>query len=528
MSHSATLARVPSVLQPPSRKVYAVLSSVLALGGCGPGGAVATARPPAAPTAAGMHAAPSPVAAPAAGGASTAADDVHRQALFVRVGQGTVPAIVRDVRQIGARAGTSTLLFRALPLDFDGRGVALRALRGRLDVVDVRTSGSLTAEALLRSHVGKRVRVQRQDTDGGPWEEGTLVGVAPPRALVAVSGEVSLVLYEHVALTGAPADATLETTATTDAGTVDVELTYATTQVRSAVGYRLVRSAGTGKGALAGEATITNDTGIDLPNAAFTLTADAPALGDFAQTNAAAKTAVPPSSDTTTIRFASLLSIPSGRAVSTRLFGPSEVALTRRTVIEGPGLPIYGGTQAGEMPSTSVRAVVDAVSVAGGKLSPPGMLPGTTELFEGDAQSSEPPRWYGSTVSRPLPGAVGLRTDLGDERQFETQRRLLAIKGLGRCVSESSWEVSITNPTEEPIPFEDVEPVTGDYTVLESSLPATAKEKDYFGFGFPVAGKTTVRLKFRVRVTSCVEVGRRGGYWYTGKSWGKPGSTPGS
>ena len=58
--------------------------------------------------------------------------------------------------------------------------------------------------------------------------------------------------------------------------------------------------------------------------------------------------------------------------------------------------------------------------------------------------------------------------------------------------------------------------------------PATAKEKDYFGFGFPVAGKTTVRLKFRVRVTSCVEVGRRGGYWYTGKSWGRPGSTPGS
>jgi hypothetical protein len=77
----------------------------------------------------------------------------------------------------------------------------------------------------------------------------------------------------------------------------------------------------------------------------------------------------------------------------------------------------------------------------------------------------------------------------------------------------------------DAIPFEDVEPVTGDYAVLDSSLPATAKEKDYFGFAFPVGAKAIVRLRFRVR-TSCVEsVGRRG-YWYGGKSAGKPSASP--
>ena len=525
------------MLTPPRRATpFAVLTSVLVLGGCGPGGAAGAAsggaRAPAvtggAPSPS-SRAAPSSASAPAPARAPSATiDDAPRQALALRIGQGAVPAIVRDVRRVATRAGTSSLFFHALPIDFNGRAVALRAVQGRFDVVDHRTTGALTAEALLRSHVGRRVRVLQGAVESARWEDGTLVGVAPPRALVAVGGEVSLVDYERVALPGAPTDSALEATATTDGGSLDVELTYATAHVRSAVGYRLVRSAGTGKGALVGEATITNDAGIDLPNAAFTLTADAPSLGDFAQTSASAKTVTPPSSDTTTIRFGSLLSIPSGSAVSTRLFGPSDVTLTRRTVIEGPGLPIYARTEPGDQASTSVRAVVDAVSVGGGKLSPPGMLPGTTELFEGDAGASEPPRWFGSAVARPLPGGIGLRTDLGDERQFETQRRLLSIKGLGRCVSESTWEVSITNPTEEPIPFEDVEPVSGDYAVLESSLPATAKEKDYFGFGFPVAGKTTVKLKFKVRVTSCVETsGRRGGYWYTGKPGSSGKGTPG-
>jgi hypothetical protein len=520
------------VLASPRFARVAAPSSLLALvtlAGCGPGSAAARAP---AVTAASTPPPPSPSVAaptPAARATAPAAGDAGRRALFVRIGQGTVPAIVRDVRNVAPAAGTSSLSFRALPSDFDGRGVSLRAQKGRLDVVDLRTSGSLTADALLRAHVGRRVRVLQSTGDATRWEDGTLVGVTPPRALVAVGDELALFDFERITLVGAPTGATLDVTTTADGGSLDVELTYATALVRSEVGYRLVRSAGSAKGALAGEATITNDTGIDLPNAAFTLTADAPALGDFAQTSASAKTVTPPPSDTTTVRFAALLSIPAGRAVSTRLFGPSDVALTRRTVIEGPGLPIYGGTQPGEMASASVRAVVDAVSVAGGKLSPPGMLSGTTQLFEGDAGSSEPPRWYGSGVARPLPGGVGLRTDLGDERQFETQRRLVSIRGLGRCVSESVWEVAITNPTEEPIPFEDVEPVSGDYAVLESSLPATAKEKDYFGFAFPVAGKSTARLKFKVKVTSCVEtIGRRGGYWYTGKPGWSGKSTPGS
>jgi hypothetical protein len=363
----------------------------------------------------------------------------------------------------------------------------------------------------------------RKGDEHAPWEEGVLVGVGSDRALVRVNGDVSSVELERVALVDAPAAPTLEAVVRGETADVDVELTYSTALLKSAVSYRLVRAIGTTHAWLDGYATIANETGVDFTQGSITLTADVPALRDFSQGAAAAAKGAP-AADTAAIRFPSPLSVPSGRTVATRLFGPSEVTLTRRIVVEGPGLPIYAGSEPGEMGNASVRAVVDATTVSPGKLSPMGMLAGSTDLFEGDLQANDPPRWFGDTISRPLPGGVGLRTDLGDERHFEARRRLVSIKGLGRCVTDSSWEVVVTNPTEEAIPFEDVEPVSGDYVLLDSSLPAIAKERDYFGFGFPVDGKATVRLKFRVRVTSCVDTGRRG-YWYAGgakKANGKP------
>jgi replicative DNA helicase len=49
------------------------------------------------------------------------------------------------------------------------------------------------------------------------------------------------------------------------------------------------------------------------------------------------------------------------------------------------------------------------------------------------------------------------------------------------------------------------------------------KERDYFGFAFPVPGRVTAHLKFRARVTSCVDTADRRGYWYgMGAKSGKP------
>jgi hypothetical protein len=449
-----------------------------------------------------------------------------RKALFARIRQDNGPATVRDLRPVHLAAGNSTLTFQALPADFDVHGFGVRPVQASATapfrVLETRVQGtSPSVQRLLATSVGKAVRV-RSGEEHPTWDEGTLVAVSSDTALVSVGGAVLGVPFNHVAFVDAPAEPVLEAAVQASGGDTDVELTYATSLLHSTVTYSLVRTAGTARGVLRGAASLTNGSGADLPNATVTLSSEVPSLKDFTQGGAPAKTTSPAEGDTALIRFAAPISLPAGRSVSEPLFGPSEVTLTRRVVIEGLGLPVYSGTEAGETSNSSVRAVVDANAVLPGKLSPLGMLPGSTELFEADAQASDPPRKYDDTYARPLPGGIGLRIDLGDERGFDTRRRLLGTRNLGRCVSESTWEVSVTNPTEEPIPFEDVEPVSGDYVVVESSLPATAKERDYFGFEFPVAGKATVKLRFRARVTSCVETRNRG-YWYggLGKS-GKP------
>ena len=511
------------------RLLVASFYSFLAFEEAACAGRAAVAEPPpsasARPTIAAVVASPT-TSTPGALAPATSGSTVVRKALFARLRQDGGPATVRDVRPVHLSGPTTTVTFRSLPSDFDAHGFDVRPASGStapaaFHLLETRVQGtSPSLQGLLKAYAGKPVRVRSGD-EHSSWEDGTLVVATADMALVSVGGNIEEVGVRQVAFVDAPSSPILEASVQGGAGDADVELTYSTALIHSMVSYGLVRFAGSAKGTLGGSATLTNASGTDLPNAMLTLSADAPSLRDFSQGAAAAKSPPSAGGDTTLIRFATPISMPAGRSVSTRLFGPSEVVLTRRVVIEGLGLPVYSGTEAGEMANPSVRAVVDATAAQPGKLSPLGMLPGSTELFEADAQSSDPPRKYGDTNSRPLPGGVGLRVDLGDERQFETRRRFLGARNLGRCVSESAWEVSVTNPTEEPIPFEDVEPVSGDYVVLDSSLPVTAKEKDYFGFEFPVAGKATVKLRFRARVTSCVETRSRG-YWYGGGS-GKPG-----
>ena len=451
-----------------------------------------------------------------------------RKALYARIRQDAGPATVRELRPVHLAAGSSTLTFQSLPADFDAHTFGVRAVpagsTAPFRVVETRVLGtSPTVQRLLGASVGKPVRV-RSGEEHSTWDDGTLVAVSSDTALVSVGGAIVSVPVKQVAFVDAPAEPVLEAAVQGTAGDTDVELTYATSLLHSTVTYNLVRIAGTARGMLGGAATLTNASGADLPSAIVTLSTDIPSLKDFTQ-GGAAKVAPPAGGDTALIRFAAPISLAAWGSVSVPLFGPSEVTLTRRVVIEGLGLPVYTGTEPGETTNTSVRAVVDATAAQPGKLSPLGMLPGSTDLFETEPAGSDPPRKYDGTYSRPLPGGVGLRIDLGDERGFDTRRRLLGTRSLGRCVSESTWEVSVTNPTEELIPFEDVEPVSGDYVVVESSLPATAKERDYFGFEFPVAGKATVKLRFRARVTSCVETRTRG-YWYGGL--GKPGKASSS
>ncbi|MBN1609191.1 MAG: hypothetical protein JW940_21355 [Polyangiaceae bacterium] len=503
-----------------------------ALAGCHPSPAKApqAAKPPpsAAPEAAAVH-----VETVALAPASDKPDPT-RLGLHVLVADESRPVVVRDRRRLILGKGGLRMTLRGVPRDLEPTTVSIRTLTNgaHLELVDVRFyDGQVTPAALLAPYAGKPVVAYLWDQKGSGEERqpATLLGVSESGPVVSVDRQTRLLEFGRVAVPALPEglrpEPTLELVVSSDRDTQDVELTYSCHSVRAGMQYQLFHVPGAATAQVTGLLGVSNESGVPLSQALVTLTSEVDEPTEFAETETAGdKSATteaqrpakkqPPS--TTFVRWTSPLSLAIGERALLRLFGPTETRLTRKVVVEGPGLPIAVGESAY---NASIRAVLDAESLDEAPLSEAGLVGGQAQLFE--RLASEPPRAYGTAAARPLPGARGLRVDLGTENQYPASRRLVSRRSLGRCTAETAWEVTVSNPTEAPVLVEDVEPVTGKYRLIDSSVPAIATEADHFVFAMtvPPGGQST--LKFRVRTMGCVMARRH--YWQPSwnKGWGK-------
>ncbi len=492
------------------RFVLSCCAAVLAVVGCG-GATPAPSAP--AKVAAGPDVQVERVS-PASG---AQAKDATRLGLSILVAPEGEPAIFRDQRHLTLGRGTARVSLRGVPSDLDSGQVTVRSLTtgAKLETVEVRAyAGALTPRGLLEPYLGREVVAYLWDDPAkrDVARRGTLVGLSPDGPIVAIDNETRVVSFGRVAVSKLPdnvrVEPTVELLLTSDREVQDVELTYGTKQLKGAMVYQVVRAPGAATALLLGSVGLLNENETPIPDAMVSLTSDTTAPTQFGTPGKETD------SLTTFVRMPAPVALGGGEKAMVRLFGPTEAGLTRKVVLEGPGFPVDGGPE--EYGNASVRAVLDATLAGAAVLSPSGMIPGTAHLFE--RAGTEPPRAYGTAGARPLPGARGLRVDLGSEDKYPTKRRMLAKKNLGRCTFETSWDVSVQNPTEEPLPIEDVEPVSGKYEVLDSSIPPSAKEHDHFAFAFTVPPTGETHVKFRVRTSSCVTVRRR--YW--GPSFGKP------
>lgn len=457
---------------------------------------------------------------PAAQAAAAESDRLGLQVLVVPDG-----AMLRDRRHLRLGKGSLRVSVRGVPADLEPASVALRtATQGaQLELAEARLySGQVTPQLLLTPFVGKEVTAYVIDdaTQAEQGRKALLIGLHEGLPVVSIDGRVRVLEVGRVAVPRLPDslrdEPTLDLVVTSDREEQDVELVYKTHKVDADAVYQLVRTPGSPTAQLTGLVALTNDSSTTLHDARFTLSHDNVETAEFAQGDADAKAqkadeqTSPP---TTLLRLSSPVSLTPGQRAMVRLFGPTDVTLARKVIVEGPGLPSYATTPE-EVSNGSIRSVLDA-STAGAPLSPSGMVAGLAHLFERSA--SDPPRGYGSAAARPLPGAKGVRVDLGPATRYPSRRRLTARKDLGRCVVESSWEVTVSNTTEDPVPIEDVEPVVGKYEIIESSLPVQAREVDHFVFGMNVPAMGEAKLKFKVRTTTCVR--RQRAYW----GWSKSG-----
>ncbi|MEO7092122.1 MAG: DUF4139 domain-containing protein, partial [Polyangiales bacterium] len=96
-----------------------------------------------------------------------------------------------------------------------------------------------------------------------------------------------------------------------------------------------------------------------------------------------------------------------------------------------------------------------------------------------------------------------IRVKMGEAFDVVADRKQTDWKPIGKCVTESAFEISIRNHKDVAEEIELVEPAGGDWEILSSTLPATKVDQSTFTFKPKVAAKSETKVKYRVRVRWC-------------------------
>jgi hypothetical protein len=96
-----------------------------------------------------------------------------------------------------------------------------------------------------------------------------------------------------------------------------------------------------------------------------------------------------------------------------------------------------------------------------------------------------------------------LRIKMGEAFDVVGDRRQMEWRVTGNCESHSTWEIEVRNRKDEPVEVDVLEPVGGDWTVVESSHAWERMDARTFRFRVAVPARETTKITYRVRVKWC-------------------------
>jgi hypothetical protein len=126
---------------------------------------------------------------------------------------------------------------------------------------------------------------------------------------------------------------------------------------------------------------------------------------------------------------------------------------------------------------------------------------GTVRVYKADKSGAK--QFVGEDAIDHTPRDEKVRVKMGEAFDVVADRKQMEWKALGSCSSESAWEVEVRNHKDEAVHVEVREPAGGDWTIVESSLPATKEDSQTFTFDVPVPKRGATKVKYRVRVRWC-------------------------
>jgi hypothetical protein len=126
---------------------------------------------------------------------------------------------------------------------------------------------------------------------------------------------------------------------------------------------------------------------------------------------------------------------------------------------------------------------------------------GVVRVYKADKSGSK--QFVGEDSIDHTPRDEQVRVKMGEAFDVVADRKQMEWRALGNCVSESAWQIELRNHKDEAVKVEIREPAGGDWTIVESSHPATKEDATTFTFEVPVPKRGKTKVTYRVRVRWC-------------------------
>jgi hypothetical protein len=464
---------------------------------------------------------PAPVAAPPPPASAQTSTEADRKAVSITVYNQNF-GVVREVRELTTLGtGQVSLEFRDVAANIQPETVAIKSLTapGAISVLEQNYRYDLlTPQTLLEKYVGKKIRTYRYPEATGKEDaaDAELLSVAEG-PILRLNGEITFGYPARLAFPQVPdnliAKPTLLWLVSSQKAAQTVEVSYLTQNLNWSADYVLVVNDQDTQAALQGWVTLVNQSGASYKNAQLQLVA-----GDVNRVR-------PPIAYDMKPKSASMMrpGAAGGGFTEQGLFEYHMYTLGRPTTVlqneqkqvsllEADGIKIdkklifYGQQywfrgQYGEVQSNQkVGVYLDFKNEEKNKLGIP--LPkGTLRVYKADKSGAK--QFVGEDQIDHTPRDEKIRVKMGEAFDVVGDRKQTEWRALGNCSAESRWEIELRNHKDTAIEVEDFEPIGGDWTILESSLPYDKKDAGTFAFHIKVPARGKTKVTYRVRLRYC-------------------------
>ena len=437
-------------------------------------------------------------------------------------------ALVKDLREVKLPRGEARLAFQEVSAQIRPETALLRNLTAPKDFWVAEQNFDfdlLTPQKLLEKYVGQKVKVVRNvpNPDSAGVRE-----VQEEAKVLATNGGTVLQFADRIETSapgriifpGVPGNLRARPTLVISLHSgvekaQQVELSYLTGGLSWKADYVANLAPDEKTLDLSGWVTLTNQSGAAYPNATLQLVAgdvnrvqeprEQPQVMAMAMMERTAKAAPRMAEESLFEYHLYTLDHPTTLAVNqtkqVALLSASSVPVRKEYLLQGQGY-YYSGSYGELGEKQKVGVFVEFDNKESSRLGMP--LPkGTIRVYKRDSEGRA--QFVGEDSLDHTPKNELVRLKLGDAFDVTGHRKQTDYKSLGRQgkfgnVHESAFQIELKNAKKEPVTVSVLEPMPGDWEVLQESHPHTKEAAGSARFKVTVPAEGSTTLTYRVRV----------------------------